>query len=430
MFTFCSLYLAQGIPFGFMAVTLPAYITDAGVSRLAVSAALVMTTLPYTFKWIWGPTMDLVTIPALGRRRPWILFAQLMMAATVLAMLALDVTADLEALALLIFVHAVFNSMQDVAVDALAIDLLDHDERGRANGLMYACKYLGVIVGGAGMGRLVAAYDIPAALIVQTAILLAIFVLTLLVRERSGPPIPRPPAHEILDGLGQAATLRTTLVVACVMLCLTVTNGVLAVGSPELYLGELAWPVEQYTDLAGGLAYAGGFGGSILGGFLADIVGRRRLLALASIGMALGWLVFAVAKPIWDVDGLIYPLAIWGAVCQSMMIVSSFALCMDATWSRIAATHFAAYMALSALSTTLGYRLAPIVFEHLSFQNVFFAAAAMQVAVTALLVLARPGEVQRKLPLAPGWRFNAIGILTALLVVVALGIVPIVLFVY
>ena len=46
--------------------------------------------------------------------------------------------------------------MQDVAVDGLAIDLLDERERGRANGLMYASKYGGGAIGGAGMSAVLA----------------------------------------------------------------------------------------------------------------------------------------------------------------------------------------------------------------------------------------------------------------------------------
>ena len=41
-------------------------------------------------------------------------------------------------------------AMQEVAVDALAVDLLTEQERGVANGLMYGSSYLGTALGGAG----------------------------------------------------------------------------------------------------------------------------------------------------------------------------------------------------------------------------------------------------------------------------------------
>jgi PAT family beta-lactamase induction signal transducer AmpG len=193
LFTLCVLYVAQGIPWGFMATTLPPYLAKRGVNAESVGMVLAMTTLPYAFKWVWGPIVDAFTIPALGRRRPWILFAQLMMAATIITMIAIRITVDIDA-RVDDRDHTIFNSLQDVAVDALAIDLLQDDERGRANGAMYASKYLG-----GDRRRRDGHRDRvvrPAQLLMaQAAILLAIMVVPFLVRERAvrHPSAPRSP---------------------------------------------------------------------------------------------------------------------------------------------------------------------------------------------------------------------------------------------
>jgi sorbitol-specific phosphotransferase system component IIC len=110
-----------------------------------------------------------------------------------------------------------------------------------------------------------------------------------------------------------------------------------------------------------------------------------------------------------------------------MMIVGSFALCMDASWPRVAATQFATFMALQSLSTTLGYKLAPLALDHLRFDGLFLVAASVQLAVTGLLVAIDPAEVRTKLPLAPGWRMNATGVLAIVVCAIAVGIVPILL---
>ncbi len=201
MFTLCALYCAQGIPWGFMAITLPAYLADRKLDATAIGAALAMTTLPYTFKPIWGPIIDAFPSRRFGRRRPWIVFAQGMMALTVGAMIVIpDLTASLTILTWMIFIHTVFNSMQDVAVDALAVDLLPEDERGRANGLMYASKYGGAVIGGAGMSTMIGAFGLRPALAAQTAMLLAIMMLPLLVRERDGELPPKVPRARWLAG--------------------------------------------------------------------------------------------------------------------------------------------------------------------------------------------------------------------------------------
>lgn len=426
LFALCVLYVAQGVPFGFMATTLPTYIKEAGVSDAILGSALAMTTLPYTFKWIWGPLMDLVTIPSLGRRRPWIMFAQLMMAVTVLAMIAIpDVTTDLEMLAWMILIHTVFNSMQDVAVDALAVDLLDDDERGRANGLMYACKYGGVVIGGAGLGRVIHAYDLNTALLLQTGILLAIMLVPLFLRERSGEPPPKPPIREVFAGIAQVATLRSTLFAALLMLCLNVGIGTLYVAGIDLYTKELGWDGTSYTDLVGGIQPLVGFGVSIAGGFLADLVGPKRMMMIASFAVGTGWLVFAATEALWFEDAFIYALAIWDVAWMSVMLVSSYALCMAVSWPRVAATQFAAYMALANMSTTIGYRLGGHALEHVSYQELYLICGLAQFAVTLIALLVNPSEARTKLPVASG--FGLYTIPAAILFFAAVVVAPVVL---
>jgi PAT family beta-lactamase induction signal transducer AmpG len=48
-------------------------------------------------------------------------------------------------------VHNSFGAMQDVAIDSLACNTLGEDERGLANGLMFAGAAIGQGVGGAGV---------------------------------------------------------------------------------------------------------------------------------------------------------------------------------------------------------------------------------------------------------------------------------------
>ena len=112
---FCALYVAQGIPWGFMATTSPGYLTQKGLDFGFITTMLSFSYLPYSFKWIWGPIMDTVTIPRFGRRRPWILLAQALMALTVLAMGTFDVSTELKLLMWVIFIHTIFNALQDVA---------------------------------------------------------------------------------------------------------------------------------------------------------------------------------------------------------------------------------------------------------------------------------------------------------------------------
>jgi PAT family beta-lactamase induction signal transducer AmpG len=142
--TLCILYAAQGIPDGFVRIALKTYLIGLGVTTDAVGNVIAMVSWPWAMKWVWGPFIDRFGYAPMGRRRPWILAAQILMAVTLLAMLQIpNLAAELKYLALMVLLVNIFASLQDVSVDALAVDLLPAKERGVANGFMYGSNYAG-----------------------------------------------------------------------------------------------------------------------------------------------------------------------------------------------------------------------------------------------------------------------------------------------
>jgi hypothetical protein len=81
---------------------------------------------------------------------------------------------------------------------------------------------------------------------------------------------------------------------------------------------------------------------------------------------------------------------------------------MDLSWPRVAGSQFTGYMALSNFSTTLGYQFAATFNKWWSFKHVYMAIAAMQLAVTLLLIPINPKEAREKLPLP---RLNRLGLI-------------------
>jgi PAT family beta-lactamase induction signal transducer AmpG len=90
--------------------------------------------------------------------------------------------------ALIIFVYNLFGVLQDVATDALAVDLLAPDERGSVSGAMWSSKIGGIAIGGAGMSMVLNQYGWRPAIAVQLMLLLLAVGFPLLVREQSEGP--------------------------------------------------------------------------------------------------------------------------------------------------------------------------------------------------------------------------------------------------
>jgi PAT family beta-lactamase induction signal transducer AmpG len=412
--TLTLLFFAQGVPWGFFAITMPAYAAERGLDEAGVGALLAMSYLPYAFKFLGGPLVDSFTIPRFGKRRPWIVFAQLMMAVTAAGLLAIDdPRAELGLLSLLILAHTIFNALQNVAVDALAIDLLPPDERGKANGLMYGAKYAGGIVGGSGMGAVIAWRGFHTAVVIQVVILLAIAVVPLLVHERPGqaPTLAgarvvrerstplRASAHEVIETLRQVFRLRAPVLCAVLMLLANLAAGVLQTVAPVLFMKHLHWEQAKYTEITGGPGLAIGAIGAAIAGFLADKLGHRRLVALATATMGAGWLVFAVGQAYWNDTRFVYTLFFIEPLTQSILTVALYTLCMDTSVKRTAATQFAVYTSLVNLSTILGARVLSVQLRSLlDYRGIYLACAAFQVALIVMLPFIDPTETRRALP--------------------------------
>ncbi len=185
--TLCLLYFAQGLPSGFAGVTFAAYLVANGVSVAEIAILFATVSLPWTFKWIWGPIVDSVFIEKYGPRRQWILFAQTGMALTLGSLLLVpDLNGQIDLVARILFVHNIFSSLQDVATDALAVEVLEPDEVAKVNGLMFAAKRVGIIMGGAVLGILISKIGISGVITAQLVMLLLIITLPLTMVEKPG----------------------------------------------------------------------------------------------------------------------------------------------------------------------------------------------------------------------------------------------------
>ena len=81
-----SLYLAQGLPYGFFTQALPVLLREAGLSLKAISATSLLF-LPWALKFLWAPFID-----QRGTRKQWLLLLQSSAVVGALALAGLDLS--------------------------------------------------------------------------------------------------------------------------------------------------------------------------------------------------------------------------------------------------------------------------------------------------------------------------------------------------
>jgi PAT family beta-lactamase induction signal transducer AmpG len=410
--TLCALYAAQGMPDGFVRVGLKAYLIDQGVSTAAVGNMVALVSWPWALKWAWGPVIDRYRYNAMGRRRPWILAAQLGLALTLGAMIMMpDLAGQLWWLGFMVLIANMFASLQDVSVDALAVDLLPEKERGIANGFMFASSYFGQYVGAAVLGGLLLTSGIKPAATVQMLILLSIASFPLLFREQPDnvalPKIFSPrtmkrkeKAHtivELFEHLAKAFSVRSSLLAGLLALSSLIAVMAHLVFWPAFLQRNLGWSSLEYLQLEGNYAVWFGLVGSVGGGVLASAIGAKRTIAIAMLLLASTWLAHAAFQRLWESHLAIAVLFLAATAVAGLLQVAMFALFMGVSWPPVAATQFTAYMAMLNVSNGIGAKLAGHLEAAFDMRTIFIVLGVYQLGTLAILAGIDPEETRRRL---------------------------------
>lgn len=143
---------ASGLPYALLLGTLYAWLTDAEVD-VETMGVFSLIGLAYAFKFLWSPALDRVDVPILrklGKRKQWIVTAQLLLGAILVILSFLNPLTSLGMFSLLAGIGAFASATQDVVVDAWRVDVADEKATIDILSTVYQMGYrIAALVGGA-----------------------------------------------------------------------------------------------------------------------------------------------------------------------------------------------------------------------------------------------------------------------------------------
>jgi len=392
--TLALLGFGCGLPFlPIASMTLSTRLRDSGLDLHSIGL-ISLASFFYLFKFLWAPLLDRYVFRPLGvfgRRRSWLLAAQLGVALGLAALAFVRPELGVAPLVGWVLFTSFAGATQDSVVDAYRIEIAPADAQA-ALAATYTLGYrIGLILGGAGALYLADFADWKIAYLGMAALMALPLLATLLSRE---PAVRELTVQRRIDFLGAfwqpfSSFFRNNGLTFGIALLLFVglfkfPDQVIGVMAGPFYLdsGYSKADIATVSKLYGIWA---GIGGAFLGGVCVAAFGFRRMLLVAALGVALSNLAFLLMAQ--------YPSQIWAFyaaitadnVAQGFAGTTLVAFMSSLTDRDFTATQFALMVSLANLPGKFAGGVSGYVVEASSY-GTFFLLSALTVVPTLLLL--------------------------------------------
>ena len=108
---------ASGLPLYLLLNLVPAWLRTEHLD-LKTIGLFALIQFPYTWKFLWAPLLDRYAVPALGRRRGWMLLTQTALLVVIASLGGFSPQNDLRTIVMLATLLAFLSATLDIALDA------------------------------------------------------------------------------------------------------------------------------------------------------------------------------------------------------------------------------------------------------------------------------------------------------------------------
>jgi MFS family permease len=414
---FFLMYFLQGMVPGLFGACLMNFYIAHGFTVSMIGSFGAVVAIPWSLQFLWGPVVDSFRSSTMGARRFWQVIAYFACVTCLIstAVLIQDPLANVKLLCGMLFVHSLFAALMDVSTDALMIDNVPEEERGRSSSAGRMGFVFGSSISALLFAPLLANFGFSFSVAVLAAIWMVVGALPILTREKAGdalfswakraPPVGAIKTPKDVKGfakeLAQALFTPTGLKLCALFFLVDFSLGAFGVGFGVDLIQKYGWDEQTLTRVGGLLSLFGGTAVAFGIGWFSDRIGHFRALKIFLLTCAALHFFFAILFVRgWDVE--LSPLMmVMQSLVPSFLFVAAVPAIMSLDKSPLAATRFTLIMAAMNFGDVAGGAAAGTllkIFPHAQFSLIISA-----VFVGGALVLHRPKEEKAKhrMPLVP-----------------------------
>jgi PAT family beta-lactamase induction signal transducer AmpG len=372
---FGSLYFSQGTILSYFTALNALYFLDRGLTMTDVGIFASIALIPFVIKIFFGMLSDRVNLFGLGHRKPYILFGLLVQFICLIFVPFIDPATHYWGFVSIAFVLQMGMALYDTCTDGYALDTTPEEEEGSIQGFMVGGRALGVVITASVVG-LVADRVSWLAVFWLLAVFTLIpfpFVLKLRETERS---IERKFDWSAFSAFRQGSVMALAGVGFVFFMIIAGVN--------QIVNPFLSQEFDISLTQAGFYTTMWGIGvvlGGVAGGALIQVIGRKRgtrislAISLLSVLALAGTMSPGIAWPTVALFGLAY------GTYQTVY----FALSMNFTDSRIAASMFSIMMAISNIAQGVGMALSGVLVDVIDFRLTFVIFALLNFLALPLI---------------------------------------------
>lgn len=394
---------SAGLPYLLVFSTLSAWLTESGVSRASIGF-FSWVGITYSIKVFWAPVVDRLPIPVLtrmlGKRRSWMLLAQLGIATSLLGMQGLHPEEQLLPIALFAVAVAFFSATQDIVIDAFRIESVDESYQGAMSATYLAGYRVALLVSGAGALWISGVYSWKVSYIAMALLVAVGMIATLLSPE---------PAHRkvdqksgVFDGLlvsyyesiadffqrnGREAAL-----ILCLVAFYRLSDIAMGIMANPFYL-DLGFTTIQIAQVSKLFGFVMTILGAALGGIVVARYGVRRPLILGAMLVALTNLLFAKLSVVGSDMNWFIAAVIADNLSGGFAISVFIAYISSLTNVAYTATQYALFSSIMTLPGKFISGFAGLVVESYGYTLFFLIVSALGLpAILMSIAVARKGH--------------------------------------
>ncbi|MCD4720135.1 MAG: MFS transporter [Desulfobacula sp.] len=388
---------SSGFPFYIIKDVLKLWMTESNVD-LATIGLFSALGLPYTLKFVWAPLMDGYVPRFLGRRRGWILIAQIGLMISIALIGQFDPSKSLLGIVFMALCINFFGASQDIALDAFRREYLTNEELGFGTGVWMNAWRLGMYVS-VGLALLTELNITWASIHIILALMMGVGILTTLFV--SEPKVDAAPPVSIKEAVVEPFIeffKRHSAILILLFILLYKIGDNMAGAMTIPFILKMGFSKTEYFIIVKGIGMFGLFGGVILGGSIMIRLGIAKSLWVFGIFQAVSTALFAIMVMV-DHNSMIwldYRQIILGCIVGFEFFSTGMGQAAYATYmaiqtnKRFTATQYALLTSLMAVPGVVAASATGFMAKYLGWDVFYFLCALIAIPGMLLLIKIAP----------------------------------------